>query len=50
MDHPDRRENTRPDGNSSHSARLIADRYGLLLEASKEMPNIAEIGVYDEPA
>jgi alpha-L-fucosidase len=30
--------------------RVSSQRVRLLLEGSKEMPHIAEIGVYDEPA
>jgi alpha-L-fucosidase len=30
--------------------RVSSQRVRLLLEASKETPHIAEIGVYDEPA
>jgi alpha-L-fucosidase len=30
--------------------RVSAQRVRLLLEPSKEMPHVAEIGVYDEPA
>ena len=30
--------------------RVSAQRVRLLLEARKEMPHVAEIGVYDEPA
>jgi alpha-L-fucosidase len=32
------------------TTRVSSQRVRLLLEASKEMPHIAEIGVYDEPA
>jgi alpha-L-fucosidase len=30
--------------------RVASQRVRLLLESNKEMPHIAEIGVYDEPA
>jgi len=44
----DKRRNTGADHNSSHS-RVSSQKGPLLLESSKEMPHIAEVGVYDEP-